>query len=448
MLGILVVAATFSMAILTSKLFFWRSALSESLLIIAFISSILEMFVFRVIAWWIYIWVRKQIYKCLIRHRLKRKSDFKNHYMVDISKHPEQFKRLFEKYPKTFITADINQLFSNPYGDINSLNVGDIYLDGLDSEGNERLFAPQNEEDRLFALNRNRKGSMSLMENMPFPQFNYNLPDSQNDLESMAELERLNKVLIDKMYSAYNQKADSILKQGSLQNVTDRNSRALTKLEKDREEELEKAKLNYNIAMDMFGIKPDEEEEKRKRELELKRRNKKTRLSGPSPTYYRDIQKVKDKRDLAAIRKLDLSDMKVKKKRSIVRRSTKMSESNNESPKRKPIPVFAGKPEDLEFNEKVTSSDHVEDDQVVFQSPQHSAIGSKRSPKNERVTSFQEQPHKYSVPQNEFEDSQRKITKDHFDALKDQFYRPIGSLKLITLHYRRRVSTIHSFIRK
>lgn len=87
-----------------------------------------------------------------------------------------------------------------------------------EGEGNDENvprgpFDPANEDDRRFADIRNMNKSDIDMENDGHPQFNSDLPFfDESDKSSMAELRNFNKMLIDKMYTAYNEQADDLLK--------------------------------------------------------------------------------------------------------------------------------------------------------------------------------------------------------------------------------------------
>ena len=342
--------------------------------------------------------------------------------MVNMSKHPNNFKKLFEKYPMTHITADVDS--KRPYSDQRSVRAGEIFLDGLDeiaSSQEEKVFGPRNEEDRLAALARDRKGSISMLDNNPFPRFNYDLPGELSDHENMEELERLNKLLVDKMYTAYNKDADIMIEDGALSDLARKDNGKLKRLEKNRQKNLKKAKRNYNIAFEVFGEKEDSDDENSK--LMESKRNR----NNLPDTYYRDMAIIKAKRE-----KSSKKTKRTVKKKPVKKKSDKVVDTLQ----RRPIPVFAGKPEDLERNytsEVLDSSDAVEDDQVVFQSAQESEFFAKRNNLLDGVTSIQEQPHKFSMPKEDQKDEgTRHITKDHFDALKDQFYMPgIGNINVM-----------------
>lgn len=125
--------------------------------------------------------------------------------MTDISKNPQQFKELFKRYPKTFITADANYDDMGSEFGANTVNLDDIRLNDFEyevgaipsgSSDYDELFGPRNEQDRLAAMFRGRNGSQTDLDDQRFPQFNYDLPNTVADSQTMSELERLNKLLI------------------------------------------------------------------------------------------------------------------------------------------------------------------------------------------------------------------------------------------------------------
>ena len=149
--------------------------------------------------------------------------------------------------------------------------------------------------------------------------------------------------------------------------------------------------------------------------------------NGLPDTYYRDIAKVKNRRDLKENKDANRPKKKAKIK---PRRPKPMSEIDDEAQNRRrlPIPVFAGRPEDLPPPEKAPS-EAVEDDQVVFQSAQNDQ-DENQNPKigqfDNGFNSIQEQPNQFAIPEEseEHKVDDRNITIGHFDALKDQFYSP------------------------
>ena len=105
---LLIAIATTSMSVLTYNLFVWESKLANALIIMAIIACILEILIFRVIAWWIYVSVRKCIEKWRRRQQLKKRKLLTKQIMGYLTKRKNEFKELFKRYPKTFITSDVN----------------------------------------------------------------------------------------------------------------------------------------------------------------------------------------------------------------------------------------------------------------------------------------------------------------------------------------------------
>lgn len=187
---------------------------------------------------------------------------------MDISRDPAKFKELFRRYPNSFVTADV--AFKPPP---QTLNIDDIFCEVVDPETgivrSRNLFDPLTESDRIAASRRNRNGSAGSMEEAGFPNFNLELPEfMESDVNSMAELNEFNRMLIDKMYAAYNQDADALLKEGDLKNISNKHE-LLGKLEEEREKEIKQAIKNYNMAADVFGVieESDGEEVKEKEPL-------------------------------------------------------------------------------------------------------------------------------------------------------------------------------------
>lgn len=110
-----------SLGVLCYKLYYYESQLSAALIVIALISAVLEIFLYRIIAWWIYVGIAK----CYKAYKLrKRREEFERaqRKIVDISQNPEKYKELFKKYPRDFITADVR--YKKPP---ETLNFDDIF---------------------------------------------------------------------------------------------------------------------------------------------------------------------------------------------------------------------------------------------------------------------------------------------------------------------------------
>jgi hypothetical protein len=121
--------------------------------------------------------------------------------------------------------------------------IDDIFYDQEEGEGEgDRSqgrcpFEPITDADIKAARLRDLNKSVNDMENDTNPEFNSNLPYfNQNDRSSINELKEFNKILVDKMYTAYNENADELLLPNFINITTNREG--LNKLENDREEDL------------------------------------------------------------------------------------------------------------------------------------------------------------------------------------------------------------------
>lgn len=433
-----------SLGVLCYKLYYYESQLSAALIVIALISAVLEIFLYRIIAWWIYVGIAK----CYKAYKLgKRREEFERaqRKIVDISQNPEKYKELFKKYPRDFITADVR--YKKPP---ETLNFDDIFYTADPETGEVRQrgpYDPATDLDREAAERRGLNRSGDEMGYAQFPNFNADLPQfNESDIDSMAELREFNRLLIDKMYTAYNEDADALLKQGNIKDIGTKGE-LLNKLEEGREKELMQARKNYKVAADVFGI-IEESDEEEKQTLLMK--DKKTKDIGSTlpDTYYRDIAQVKAKRELikkAKKNKLNASaddsakgQMKYTKKGVYALDQLKplakqpvylQSEKKKPKPKvreieRKQIPIMAASPKALPAS---NSSEAIDEEHIKFQSAEKSAGTTTERERYRGITSIQEQPHKYSTNakfNNHDKSPPRNITQDHFKALKSKFRSP------------------------
>ena len=390
----------------------------------------------------------------------------KMNQIVDISQDPAKFKELFKKYPRNFVTADVLYKPPPPVLNINELfsNQGEG-----DLEGHKDPFDPTNPHDKRLANLRIDNKSDNDMENEDHPQFNSELPIfNESDKSSIAELRNFNKMLIDKMYTAYNEDADELLRRGNLRSIT-KKGEGLNLLEREREEELERARKNYNIAADVFGITEESDEEDGPEKRKLLKKKKVIRSQLPS-TYYRDIAMIKAKRDLIKKNKKKqnrevksekgislshlgkhnffiyiekykkngvyaLNQLKPLAKQEIYKQDEvkpKPKAQTREIP-RTQMAVLHESPAIIKSQNP--STEPIDEEQIKFQSAEKSFGITARNKMYLGLTSIQEQPNNFALNKRkiseEIKNSPRNITKHHFDALKGNFQNKINGKYLI-----------------
>ena len=450
--GILVCFVALSLSVLWYKLYYYDAKISGALLIIGVISMILETFLFRIIAWWIYVLILNWIRKYKMRKK-REEYERRRQLLVDISRDPKRFKELFKKYPNSFVTADV--AYKEPPTPPQVINMDDIFWEVVDPETgivrSRNPFDPISELDRIAASNRNRNGSFGSMEEANFPQFNRELPDFnafESDIDSMAELNEFNKMLIDKMYAAYKEDADALLKEGNLKDIGTKQE-LLNKLEEDREKELKQAMKNYNMAAEVFGVveESDEEDKEEERRKLMKKNYEKNKLPD---TYYRDIAKIKAKRDLA------------KQKKTKKRLNSSADDSTNEQAYKfkgvyaldQTIPLVkqekqlileypAPKQEVVKIDrhqifidpvvlpQEENSSEAIDENHIKFQSAQKSLGTETEKERYRGIASFQEQPTKFAnYPDKTQHKMIRNIKESNLEALREKEYeKKFGMIK-------------------
>lgn len=361
--------------------------------------------------------------------------------LVDISRDPKRFKELFKKYPNSFVTADVE--YKDPPVPPQIINMDEMFCEVVDPETgiirNRNPFDPISDLDRMAASNRDRNGSAGSMEEARFPRFNNEVPDFnifESEVDSMAELNEFNRMLIDKMYAAYKDDADALLREGNLKNIGTKQD-LLNKLEEDREKELKLAMKNYNMAADVFGVVEESDEDEKAEEAKMLKNKNSNRNKLPD-TYYRDIAKIKEKRDLIKKNKgkkrLNSSaddstkDQHYKFKGVYALDQTiplvmqeKLMKVENPIPKPEVVkidrhqifidPVVLPKDED--------SSEAIDEDHVKFQSAQKSLGTETEIERLKGIASFQEQPTKFSQYPNQNQNHPaRNIKESNFKVLK------------------------------
>jgi len=389
--------------------------------------------------------------------------------VFDISNDPKKYKELFKKYPGNFITAD--KAFENPFVKHNSDSLYEI-----DSVTGERRlkgqFDPINDDDRKATMHRNQSGSD--MENISFPEFNTNLPQfNEDDAGAMAELKNMNKMLMSKMYEAYNEDADQLLKQGSLGNIG--SNSLLGSLEQNRHAEMQEARNNYKIMSEMFGVteESDEEDKKDTRNLLKKRKKVKPWEAKLPDTYYRDIAQIKIQRNhiknnkknksknkktnssvdldagttqnfkgkgiyaLDQLNPLKLQDI-YKQEQDEIAKKIKKKKPKSRQISRHQINIIPGeltvKKEDDE------SSEPIDQDHIQFQDAEKSIGISTQHEFYKGITSLQEQPNKFAHPkerkllQKANYPDDRNLNKMHFDVLKSHFNKDEFSSFNVLIH--------------
>ena len=282
------------------------------------------------------------------------------------------------------------------------------------------------------------------MEEAMFPQFNRELPDFnaiESDIDSMAELNEFNRLLIDKMYAAYKEDADKLLKEGNIKDIGTKNE-LLTKLEEDREKELKQAMKNYNMAAEVFGVVEESDEEDKEEEQRLIRQKNANKNKLPD-SYYRDIAKIKAKRDLG------------KQKKSKKRLNSSADDSIKDQPYKfkgvyaldQTIPLVKQekqmvqenpplKPEVLKIDrqqifidpvvlpEEENSSEVIDENHVKFQSAQKSLGTETELERYRGITSFQEFPTKFAMHPNKKQSKVVRMIKEaNFDAIREKEYK-------------------------
>lgn len=325
--------------------------------------------------------------------------------------------------------------------------MGDSFFDEEEAHGEGSRacgpFDPATELDINAARLRNQNKSDIDMENDGHPEFNSNLPFfNESDKSSMAELKEFNKLLIDRMYTAYNEHADELLKQGNINDIANKGE-GLNKLELNREESLKLAKKNYNIAAEVFGImeESDEEDKNEGQKLIKKKRLPQSQIAD---TYYRDIANIKAKRDLIKKNKKkrntsvevksqnDLSKYKKKgvyaldQLKPLAKQQVYLQSEHKSKPKpmtreipRAQIEILAESPNIKDSIKE--SSEPVDPDHIKFQSAEKSVGESTRKARYLGFTSLQEQPNRYANGNKHADKTktpERGITKMHYDALK------------------------------
>lgn len=371
--------------------------------------------------------------------------------IVDISRDPKKFKELFRKYPNSFVTADVP--YKEPPKPPQVINMDDMFCEIVDPETgivrSRNPFDPINDLDRMAASQRDRNGSAGSMEEAKFPRFNNELPDFnifESEIDSMAELNEFNRMLIDKMYAAYKDDADALLKEGNIKDIGTKQD-LLNKLEEDREKELKLAMKNYNMAAEVFGVvEESDEDEKAENAKMLKKKNgDKNKLPD---SYYRDIAKIKEKRELAKKNKnkkrLNSSaddsykDQNYKFKGVYALDQTiplvkqeKLMKHENPIPKPEVVkldrhqifidPVVLPKDGD--------SSEAIDEDHVKFQSAQKSLGTETEIERLKGITSLQEQPTKFSKYQNKNQNQEaRNIKESNFKVLqRNEYEKKLGN---------------------
>lgn len=348
-----------------------------------------------------------------------------------------------------YVTADVG--YKKPP---EVLNIDDIYLDEVDSETGERRFRspfdPLFDDERELADRRRLNRSDGDMENPDFPEFNMNLPRfNDRDLGMMSELKILNRALIDKIYAAYHEDADELLKQGDLNAISTKDN-LLNKMEFSRQQKLNDAKNKYNVLADVFGVIEESDEEDKDDQLirGIRGRKGQNGVSGVHQTYYRDIAKVKERRDLINMKKkrpksTSLQNKTTKSERfyhkgvyalnqlNPLKKQEIYREEQDELKKKKPksrhidrsqIPI---EPTIDEKSLKITpskSSDAIEEEHVKFQSAEKSLGTSTKVELFKGITSIQEQPNKFANSYVKKEHPpQREITKQAIELIKNDF---------------------------
>jgi rhodanese-related sulfurtransferase len=191
----------------------------------------------------------------LITENVDEKKLLGNRILVDISRHPEKYKELFKKYPQNYITTSVLKRYKDKRIDPN-----DILIDGIDDEdynegiipGNEyQIYDPRNALERAVAEKRNSEHSIDSMGDVPYPQFNLELPqiNIESELDSMAELGEYNKLLVDKMYTAYNEKADDLIESGNIKEIGKKDG--LLKFMEDNREKRNQIKQKWNTTLQL-----------------------------------------------------------------------------------------------------------------------------------------------------------------------------------------------------
>ncbi|CAI2372043.1 unnamed protein product [Moneuplotes crassus] len=438
------------LAILCYKMYYYATQVTWALILIAIFSMILEIFVYRIVSWWAYVIIHK-CYKSIKQRRRRAQYQMNNKNIVNLSEDPNKFKELFKKYPGNFISADVD--YKPPKKIINMNDILDNQGEGEgDNFGRGGPFDPANEDDLRLAHLRNSNKSDMDMENDDHPQFNSELPYfNESDKSSMAELRDFNKLLIDKMYTAYNEKADELLRRGNLKDIT-KEGEGINQLEKEREEDINRGRKNYNIAAEVFGIaeESDEDEYPERKKLIKKKKAHKTQIPD---TYYRDIAMVKARMDLARKKKnkgeaksemnqstgfkdkykgkgvYALNQLKPLAKQEIYKQEEpkpKMKPKTRQIP-RTQMAIVPGSPRKAPQKDytEYPSTEPIDEGHVKFQSAEKSAGVSTKRLLQLGLTSIQEQPHKFARPtrkhSEEVKSPNRHITHSHLAAVRGNF---------------------------
>jgi hypothetical protein len=369
--------------------------------------------------------------------------------IVNISNDPRKYRELFKKYPLSYVTADVE--YKKPP---EVLNIDDIYLDEIDSATGERRlmnpFDPLFDDERELANKRRLNRSDGDMENPDFPEFNMNLPRfNEKDPGIMSELKSLNRALIDKMYAAYHEDADELLRQGDLKSIGTKDN-LLNKIEVSRQQQLIDAKNKYSILADVFGVIEESDEEDREDQIRKRKNDRKGQNgnSGVHQTYYRDIAKVKERRELIMAKRkrpksTSLDNKTTKSERfyhkgvyalnqlSPLKKQDIYKEEQNELKKKKPksrhidrsqIPVDPLVQENSLKISPSKSSEVIEEEHVKFQSAEKSLGTSTKVELFKGITSLQEQPNKFANFDKKKENPpQREIKKQTIELIKNEF---------------------------
>lgn len=356
-----------------------------------------------------------------------------------MSRDPKRYKNLFKKYPKSYVSKNVEYKMNR------WLDPEQIYIDGLEGDVENRLpgheyqaFAPLSVLERAAANRRGSRGSLDSMEEVPFPQFNSELPviNIESEIDSMAELGEFNMMLIDKMYTAYNEDADKLLRDGNAKGLN-KNKQLLEQIERERVKELKKAKNDYNVAAEVFGVQDSSNEEIKDEESKPLIKKKKFKHGGIPASYYKDVEKIKEKKEKEKREKLldksldgfeDPFDKLKNRGPYAVDQTVPLRKQGLYDPDisqiQPPPPKVNRKQIQIEpfiqRERRGSSSDEIEEDPVNFQS----AIMGRHSQDdgNKGLTSIQEQPHKYSLaPKRNEDDPLRDIKQENFDIVRGNY---------------------------
>lgn len=437
--GGLVLFMALGVGVLCYKMYYNVTQLSGALIIIAFISMLLELFIYRPIAWCIYL----PIYKHYNKKRLLRQLEL---YMMRklllqaISRNPGEFKDWFKAYQQDYLYSVCEGKERNEL-----LGTQNLFLED-DPEfiiaQKRTIFDPLTDLDKELATKRAINRSDEDMEDGQFPEFNSEVPIfSENDKHARAEMTKFNKMLKDIMKTAYNDHLDNMIKR--------RNT--------DDFEGQEAHGEAQHIPLDVFDIIEEQTEEEK--QPPKKNKKKLNASSGLPASYYRDIAMIMAKRDLIKKNKkkrlnssVDVqsqNDSKYKKKgiyaldqlNPLKKQDIYIQEErkvHKPKPQTREIPraqilVFAESPK-IEIDG--LSSEPVDAEHIKFQSAEKSAGTSTKLDQRYKLASFQEQPNRFANSKkrrNEIEKSPlRKITVDHFSAAKNKLSkREFGMFQVI-----------------